>query len=96
MKNCRHCLVLLILILTIAGCAPKGRYYQHQDSAPKIIPQNVTTKDVVPKYETYAPANMRPYTIRGVKYRPLKTGKNFSDEGQLVWTKISWPLNSQW
>jgi rare lipoprotein A len=85
MKNCRHCLVLLILILTIAGCAPKGRYYQHQDSAPKIIPQNVTTKDVVPKYETYAPANMRPYTIRGVKYRPLKTGKNFSDEGHASW-----------
>jgi len=85
MKNYFCCLVLIVLIVSVAGCAPKGRYYQHQDSAPKIIPQNVTTLDVVAKYESYAPANMRPYTIRGIRYQPLKTGKGFSDKGHASW-----------
>jgi rare lipoprotein A len=69
----------------VVGCAPKGRYYQHQDSAPKVVPKAVTTKDAVAKYESYASANMRPYTIRGVRYQPLKTGKGFSDEGHASW-----------
>jgi rare lipoprotein A len=73
MKNYFRCLVLTFLTIYLAGCAPKGRYYQHQDSAPKIIPQNVTTQDAVAKYESYASANMRPYTIRGIRYQPLKT-----------------------
>lgn len=80
-----RCLGLIVLIIIIAGCAPKGRYYQHHDSAPKMVPNDVTTIDAVPKYETYAPANMRPYTIRGIRYQPLKTGKGFSDEGHASW-----------
>lgn len=78
-------LILLLALLIIAGCAPKGRYYQHHDSAPKIVPQQVTTKDAVAQYEPYAPANMRPYTIRGIRYSPLNTGKGFSDEGHASW-----------
>ncbi|WP_299073090.1 septal ring lytic transglycosylase RlpA family protein [uncultured Paraglaciecola sp.] len=74
-----------MVFLAVAGCAPRGRYYQHQDSAPNIIPQNVTTEDAIPRYEPYAPANMRPYTIRGIRYRPLKTGKGFSDAGKASW-----------
>mgnify|MGYP001047196233 CR=1 FL=1 len=85
MKNYFRCLVLTFVTIYLAGCAPKGRYYQHQDSAPKIIPKNVTTQDAVAKYEAYAPANMRPYTIRGIKYQPLKTGKGFSDKGHASW-----------
>lgn len=85
MKNHFRCLVLIVLMILVAGCAPKGRYYQQQDSAPKIIPQNVTTQDAVAKYESYASANMRPYTIRGIRYQPLKTGKGFSDKGHASW-----------
>jgi rare lipoprotein A len=85
MKNYFRCLILAVLTIYLAGCAPKGRYYQHQDSAPKIIPQNVTTQDAVAKYESYASANMRPYTIRGIRYQPLKTGKGFSDKGHASW-----------
>jgi rare lipoprotein A len=85
MKNYCRCLALIFLVFLAVGCAPKGRYYQHQDSAPKIIPQNVTTQDAVAKYESYASANMRPYTIRGVRYQPLKTGKGFSDKGHASW-----------
>ncbi|MBL4631128.1 MAG: septal ring lytic transglycosylase RlpA family protein [Paraglaciecola sp.] len=74
-----------MLVLLMVSCAPTGRYYQHQDSAPKVIPQEVTTKDAVPIYESYAPANMRPYTVRGIRYQPLNTGKGFSDAGQASW-----------
>lgn len=76
---------LIVIILFLVGCAPKGRYYQHQDSAPKVVPQQVTTEDAVPTYVSYRPANMRPYTIRGVKYHPLKTAKGFSEEGYASW-----------
>jgi len=85
MINSIRCFGLIILILTIAGCAPKGRYYQHQDSAPKVVSQKVTSNDAVARYESYAPANMRPYTIRGIRYQPLPTGKGFSDKGLASW-----------
>ncbi|MFQ3189584.1 MAG: rare lipoprotein A [Paraglaciecola sp.] len=85
MKNCCCCIGLTFLFFLVSGCTSKGRYFQHQDSAPKIIPQNVTTKDAEARYESYAPANMLPYTIRGIRYRPLKTGKGFSDEGHASW-----------
>lgn len=85
MKCTNQLLGLCGLIIVLASCAPKGRYYQHQDSAPEIIPHAVTTEDAIPKYEPYAPANMRPYTIRGVRYQPLNTGKGFSDKGHASW-----------
>lgn len=85
MINVSRCLGIIVFIMTIAGCAPKGRYYQHHDSAPNVIPHKVTSDDAVAKYEPYASANMRPYTIRGVKYRPLSTGKGFSDDGHASW-----------
>ncbi len=76
---------LFIIVVLAYGCAPKGRYYQQQDSAPKVVPQKVITQDAIATYQTYAPANMRPYTIRGVKYTPLNTGKGFSDKGHASW-----------
>ncbi|MFT6988315.1 MAG: rare lipoprotein A [Paraglaciecola sp.] len=85
MINFSRYLGFIILGFLVVACAPSGRYYQHQDSAPEVVPQYVTAKDAVPKYETYAPANMRPYTIRGIRYQPLNTGKGFSDEGHASW-----------
>ena len=78
-------LLIVVVVLLIVGCAPQGRYYQHQDSAPKVVPQSVTTKDAEAIYQAYAPANMRAYTVRGIRYQPLSTGKGFSDEGQASW-----------
>ena len=85
MINYIGCFALLLVMLFTAGCTTSGRYYQHHDSAPEIIPHRVTTKDAVAKYEPYKKANMRPYTIRGIRYRPLHTGKGFSDEGHASW-----------
>ncbi|GAC18084.1 septal ring lytic transglycosylase RlpA family protein [Paraglaciecola arctica] len=85
MINFSRCLCFIALVLIIAGCAPKGRYNQHHDSAPKVVPEKVTSHDAVAKYETYATANLRPYTIRGIHYKPLNTGKGFSDKGHASW-----------
>jgi rare lipoprotein A len=76
---------VIVVSLLLVGCAPKGRYYQHHDSAPKVVPEKVTTTDAVATYESYASANMRPYTIRGIRYQPLGISKGFSDEGYASW-----------
>ncbi|MEP1449212.1 MAG: septal ring lytic transglycosylase RlpA family protein [Paraglaciecola sp.] len=85
MRTLLRCVSYVLLIIAVIGCAPKGRYFQHQDSAPKVIPKKVTSLDAVAKYESYAKANMRPYTVRGVRYQPLTTGKGFSDKGGASW-----------
>ena len=82
MKN--FILILLVLLL-IAGCAPSGRYYQQHDSAPKVIPNQVTTTDATPAYEPYYKATLRPYTIRGIYYRPLDSAKGYSAQGGASW-----------
>jgi rare lipoprotein A len=86
-KNIKYiAITCIVLICTgLIGCVPKGRYYQQQDSAPKIVPKYVTTQDAKPKYEPYAPANLRPYTVRGVNYQPMTSSLGFSDTGQASW-----------
>ncbi|KXI30586.1 septal ring lytic transglycosylase RlpA family protein [Paraglaciecola hydrolytica] len=85
-KNLRHISVIAFAIL-LSACAqtPTGRYHQQHDSPPKVLPQEVKMHDAVPGYEPYAPANLRPYTVRGINYRPLETGKGYSAEGTASW-----------
>jgi rare lipoprotein A len=77
-----YCLILTSLMV---GCAQTSRYQQVHDSAPIAPPENVLMHDAVPKHEPYAQANQRPYTIRGVNYTPLPTGKGYSAEGLASW-----------
>ncbi|MEP0356308.1 MAG: septal ring lytic transglycosylase RlpA family protein [Paraglaciecola sp.] len=84
MKILIHFMQLLIL-LSFVGCAQKGRYHQSHDTPPKIIPNHIPTNDVEPKYEPYAAANLKPYTIRGVNYRPMSTSKGYSATGRASW-----------
>ena len=78
-------LVLCALIVTACAQAPSGRYHQKHDSPPVVLPQEVKMHDAVPAYEPYANANLRPYTVRGINYRPLATGKGYSAEGIASW-----------
>lgn len=82
MKNLN---LLFIILFLLVGCAPKGRYHQQHDSAPKVIPSQVTTVDATPAYEPYYPATLRPYTIRGINYRPLDSAKGYSAQGGASW-----------
>ena len=76
---------LCIIFVLLSACAQKGRYKQHHDSPPSSIPIVVPLADASPKYEPYAPANQRPYKIRGINYTPMVTGKGFSAEGNASW-----------
>lgn len=81
----RHYCYCLVLLTLIVGCAQQGRYQQKHDSAPHSPPGEVKMHDAQPQYEPYASANQRPYTIRGVHYTPLPTGKGYSAEGLASW-----------
>jgi rare lipoprotein A len=75
----------LLLLLFISACAPRGRYQQHQDSPPSTAYEPINAADASPKYEAYKPANFRSYTIRGVRYTPMSTGKGYSAQGEASW-----------
>lgn len=78
-----YCLLLASLIVSCAQ--QKSRYQQQHDSAPHAPSEKVFMHDAVPQFEPYAPANQRPYTIRGVHYTPIPTGKGYSAEGLASW-----------
>lgn len=86
-KNLFIYCIFVALAGLLVGCAQttSGRYHQQHDSHPVAPPQDVTMHDAIPQYEPYAPANMRPYTVRGVTYRPLESGKGYSAEGIASW-----------
>ena len=83
----------------IAGCVNSGRYSQHRDSTPDRISKDITFKDVKPRYEVYAPANLRPYTVLGQSgifpWKPAKVTV-MKANSILVRSKISRPPYRQW
>lgn len=78
-------LVVVLLVLLLTACAPSGRYSQHRDSKPDTISANIDFKDVQPVYEPYRKATLRPYTVLGKRYYPLKTSKGYSEKGVASW-----------
>ncbi len=72
----RHlCLCLMGLSLFACESNNSSRYTQKQDSAPQFRYGELELEDAVPRYEPYAPANSRPYTVFGEYYTPMFTGK---------------------
>lgn len=78
---------VLGLSLLLTGCAsePKGRYSMKVDSAPIVLIPDHEPSDIIPKYEPYRLANMRPYTIMGVDYQPALSGKGVVQTGTASW-----------
>ncbi|MDC0602471.1 septal ring lytic transglycosylase RlpA family protein [Aliiglaciecola sp.] len=76
---------ILLLTIFIAACADNGRYSQHTDSKPKYIDENIDFRDVTPRFEPYLAASLRPYTVLGKHYRPLKTAKGYEKTGIASW-----------
>jgi rare lipoprotein A len=56
-----------------------------QDTAPQFEYDEINLKDAVPRFEPYAPLNMRPYEVFGQYYTPIFTGKGFEETGQASW-----------
>ncbi len=74
--------VLLVSIVgLLAGCG--GGHFR--DGAPRGYPDLSNTPDAVPRAEPYKRANMRPYTIFGKRYHPLKSAHGFVQRGVASW-----------
>jgi len=75
--------------LVLAGCGStghKGGGYYKDDGPGSDIPANVlNTPDAVPRIESYAPANLRPYRVLGKSYVPLTSDRPFSETGVASW-----------
>lgn len=81
MKN----LVLILSLLLVVSCSNTGRYSMRHDTKPVVISRDIDFKDVEPQFEPYLPASMRPYSVLGKDYKPLKTGKGYSRTGIASW-----------
>lgn len=81
MKN----LVWLLLIALMTACTSSGRYTQRHDSKPERIRADIDFRDAIPRFEPYNPANLRPYTVLGKHYVPLKSGKGYTETGVASW-----------
>jgi rare lipoprotein A len=79
-------LLVLIAVAILTACSTQtGRYTQHKDSHPEQIASAIDFSNVVPKYEPYTPSTLRPYTVLGKRYNPMKTGKGYSASGNASW-----------
>jgi len=55
------------------------------DGPPKDLPDMSHVADAVPKVEKIYPISLRPYTIRGKDYEPLKSALGYVEQGVASW-----------
>ncbi|HUH87318.1 MAG TPA: septal ring lytic transglycosylase RlpA family protein [Pusillimonas sp.] len=78
----------LACLLILAGCGStgkKGGYYKDDGPGSDIPADILNTPDAVPRIETHAPANMRPYRVLGRTYVPITSDRPFSETGVASW-----------
>jgi len=81
--------VLSIIALAVSGCSSKrvsnqGKYYQDDGPGGKRVDIE-SIPNAKPKYEPYRSATLKPYTVAGKRYHPLKTAKGYVKEGEASW-----------
>jgi len=82
-------ILLSIIALCISGCgskyvSSKGKYYQDDGPGGKRVDLD-SIPNAQPKYEPYRSATLKPYTVAGKRYYPLKTAKGYVKEGEASW-----------
>lgn len=82
-----HILIIAVAIIGLSACSTgtSSRYTQKQDSAPEFKYGELDMVDATPRFEPYAPANFRPYTVFGTYYTPMRSSKGFEEYGQASW-----------
>lgn len=81
----KYTIVVVALVGLSACSANSSRYSQKQDSAPEFHYGELELADATPRYEPYAPANFRPYTVLGQYYTPMLTAKGYEEHGEASW-----------
>ncbi len=77
--------ITAVMCLSACGTSQSSRYSQKQDSAPESNYGELDLSDAIPRFEPYAPAKSRPYTVLGKYYTPMFSGKGFEEYGQASW-----------
>lgn len=78
---------LCAALLTVAGCSSRsgGGYYK-DDGPGGNIPANIQSiPDAVPRVETHARANFRPYVVFGKRYVPIAENQPYRQTGVASW-----------
>ncbi len=73
------------MTLILVGCVNSGRYDMKSDQAPLRKPTSLETNDAKPEYQPIYPWSIKPYTVRGKRYVPLKTAKDYKATGIASW-----------
>lgn len=84
----RTVIIVLCCAFLAAGCSSarkKGGYYK-DDGPGHHVPANIEAiPDAVPRIETHAPANLRPYVVLGQRYVPVRGDRPFRQTGIASW-----------
>lgn len=83
-------LAALCTLLVLAGCAGSGKsrgggYYKDDGPGDNIPADIASIPDAVPRIETHARANMRPYVVFGRRYVPIADERPFRQTGVASW-----------
>lgn len=83
----RVLITLLSCMLMLTACSgPKRGGYYKDDGPGRKVPANIEAiPDAVPRIETHAPANMRPYAVFGKRYVPITSERPFRQKGIASW-----------
>lgn len=80
--------LLCIMLAILAGCAsrPGGGGYYKDDGPGSNIPADIDSiPDAIPRIETHAPANFRPYEVFGERYIPVRENQAYREVGVASW-----------
>lgn len=81
-------LSIYILLAILVGCAsrPGGGGYYKDDGPGSNIPADIASiPDAIPRIETHASANFRPYEIFGQRYVPIQENQPYRQVGVASW-----------
>lgn len=82
--------VLVLSMLVLAGCGTSGRsrpggYYKDDGPGTKLPADVSNIPDAVPRIETHARSNSKPYVVFGLRYVPLSDQRPFRQKGVASW-----------
>ena len=78
-------LLITVIAILLTGCIQTGRYQMKNDKAPLRKPTTLEMKSPIPKYEPIYSWSIKPYTVRGKRYTPLKSAKGYQAQGVASW-----------
>src|SRR5690606_31183116 len=86
--NMNHARLLLAIplcaaLLAVAGCSSRssGGYYKDDGPGSNIPADIQSIPDAVPRVETHARANFRPYVVFGKRYVPIAENQPYRQTG---------------